>query len=92
MLLCGLFVGIGGGERFIWYHRLIVIIFVPMKQRGKGERKQYPTVNQLPASALSVANYANDNNITVSYVYKQYKQGKLKIIDFQGYNFVVNNQ
>lgn len=57
----------------------------------KGTRKQYPQVKQLPATAQSVANYAKDNNITVAYVYKLNDKGRLKIVEFQSYNFVINN-
>lgn len=56
----------------------------------KGSRKQYETINPLPATAQSVANYARDNNITVAYVYKLFNNGKLRIVDFQGYNFVLS--
>jgi hypothetical protein len=56
----------------------------------KGKRITYDKVEQLPSTALSVAQYAQNNRITVSYVYKLYKQGKIKIVDFQGYNFVLN--
>jgi hypothetical protein len=56
----------------------------------KGKRIIYDKVEQLPSTALSVAKYAQNNGITVSYVYKLYKQGKIKIVDFQGYNFVLN--
>ena len=53
----------------------------------KGQRKQYEQVKQLPANALSIANYADSKGITVSYVYKQFNQSKstYKIVDFQGY-------
>lgn len=59
----------------------------------KGQRKQYDTIKQLPVNAMSIANYAASKNITVSYVYKQFNQGKseYKIINFQGYNFIVFN-
>lgn len=59
----------------------------------KGVRKQYNTIHQLPVNALSVANYAAQQDITVSYVYKKFNEGKAnyKIIDFQGYNFVIIN-
>ena len=56
----------------------------------KGEREQYEQIEQLPSSAKSVSRYANETGITVAYVYKLYKQGKVKIVDFQGYNFVIN--
>jgi len=59
----------------------------------KGTRKQYTTINQLPANAMSIAKYAASKNITVSYVYKQFNENKssYSIVDFQGYNFVVFN-
>ena len=57
----------------------------------KGTRKQYEQVKQLPATAQSVANYAASKSITVSYVYKLNSKGEVKIVDFQGYNFVIVN-
>ncbi len=59
----------------------------------KGTRKQYEVIHQLPADALSIANYAKHKGITVSYVYKLFNEGKslYKIVDFQGYNFIVFN-
>lgn len=57
----------------------------------KGARKQYDKIKQLPTSAQSVANYARERAITVAYVYKQFNQGKIKIVDFEGYNFVLTN-
>lgn len=57
----------------------------------KGQRKKYESVKQLPSDAMSIANYAADRNITVSYVYKLFNEKKAtyKIVDFQGYNFVI---
>lgn len=55
----------------------------------KGERKQYEQVQQLPVNALRVAQYAKDRDITVAYVYKLYNNGKLRIVEFAGYNFVI---
>jgi hypothetical protein len=55
----------------------------------KGKRIEYEKIEQLPSTALSVAAYAQMNKITVSYVYKLFKLGRIKIVDFQGYNFVV---
>lgn len=57
----------------------------------KGTRKQYDTITALPPTAQSVANYAASNNITVSYVYKKFNEGKSNytIVDFQGYNFII---
>jgi hypothetical protein len=57
----------------------------------KGTRKQYEQVIQLPNNAIRVATYATDKGITVAYVYKQYIQGKLRIVEFSGYNFVIPN-
>lgn len=58
-----------------------------------GTRKKYEAIDQLPATAMSVANYSKYAGITVSYVYKQFNENKSKyrIVDFQGYNFVVFN-
>lgn len=55
----------------------------------KGERIQYTKVNQLPVGAMRVRTYADNKGITVAYVYKQYKQGKIKIVDYEGINFVI---
>ena len=59
----------------------------------KGTRKQYEEIPQLPANAMSVAKFAEQEDITVSYVYKKFNEGKAdyRIVDFQGYNFVVRN-
>ena len=54
----------------------------------KGTRIQYPTVTQLPKGAIRVRTYAENKGITVAYVYKLYKKGKLDIIDYEGINFV----
>lgn len=56
----------------------------------KGERIQYDKIEQLPTNAKSVSRYASERGITVAYVYKLFKQGKIMIVDFQGYNFVIN--
>ena len=56
----------------------------------KGERIQYDKIEQLPTNAKSISRYASERGITVAYVYKLFKQGKIHIVDFQGYNFVVN--
>ena len=42
---------------------------------------------------MSVAKFAEQEDITVSYVYKKFNEGKAdyRIVDFQGYNFVVRN-
>lgn len=54
----------------------------------KGERIQYTSVSQLPKDAIRVRNYADNRGITVAYVYKLFKNGKLNIVDYQGINFV----
>lgn len=55
----------------------------------KGQKQVYEMPEQLPSDAMSVANYAKERGITVAYVYKLHKQGKLRIVSFQGYNFVI---
>ncbi len=59
----------------------------------KGERKQYEKIKQLPEKAQSVANYANAQGCTVSYIYKKFNEKKAtyRIVDFEGYNFVIEN-
>lgn len=59
----------------------------------KGARKQYEKIKNLPATAQSVANYAAAQNCTVSYIYKKFNEGKAnyKIVDFEGYNFIIEN-
>jgi len=54
----------------------------------KGERIQYPKVERLPQGAQRIRTYADNRGITVAYVYKLYKQGKIDIIDYEGINFV----
>lgn len=55
----------------------------------KGARIKYPSVKQLPENAKSISNYAKEMNVSIAYVYKLNKKGEVKIVDFQGYNFVV---
>ena len=57
----------------------------------KGVRIQYTKVEQLPGDAIRVRSYADAKGITVAYVYKLYKNGKLNIVDYQGINFVTFN-
>lgn len=56
----------------------------------KGTRIQYETVNSAPANAITVRNYAESKGLTVAAIYKQYNTGKLKIVTFQGINFVLS--
>jgi hypothetical protein len=55
----------------------------------RGSRIKYPSVEKLPDNACKISSYAKDRQISVAYVYKLYKQGKIEIIDFQGLNFVL---
>lgn len=55
----------------------------------KGSRQAYPSVTQLPSNAKCIANYARECGISVAYVYKLYKQGKIRIVTFETYNFVI---
>lgn len=56
----------------------------------KGERIKYPTVEQLPKDAVKIRTFAESRGFTVSYVYKMYKGGKVKIVEFEGINFVIS--
>lgn len=55
----------------------------------KGERIQYNKVATLPAGAIRIRTYADSHGITVAYVYKLYKAGKILIVDYEGINFVL---
>jgi hypothetical protein len=52
---------------------------------------KYPDYEKLPKNAKLVADYAKDNNITTSLIYKQFKKGKgnFKIITFRTINFII---
>lgn len=56
----------------------------------KGERRIYPPVIRLPKNATRVSKFAAKNKFTSSYVYKLYDAGKIKIVDFDGINFVID--
>jgi predicted transcriptional regulator with HTH domain len=62
------------------------IVYIVMK----GERIKYPKVEKLPESAMIVSKYADNQKITIAGVYKRYKTQKIRIVDFQGVNFVLN--
>ncbi len=54
----------------------------------------YPEVNKLPLSALSVREYAAKEGIKKETVYNWLRRGKtvnFKIVIFQGFNFVIPN-
>lgn len=63
--------------------------------RKKGT--QYPTIENLPPRSLPVSVYADENNISVAYVYiryKRYENGKTsdpcyRIRCFMGMNYVI---
>ena len=55
----------------------------------RGARIKYPPIKQLPEGAKSISQYAKDQRISVAYVYKLYKKGEIRIIDYQGINFVI---
>lgn len=57
----------------------------------KGKRKEYEQVKRLPANAVKVRNYAANLRpaLTVAGVYKQYKAGRVRIVEFEGINFVI---
>lgn len=57
----------------------------------KTNQQKYKTIEKLPPSALTVKNYADSIPISTSHVYKLYKQGKLEIVVYQGFNFVLKN-
>lgn len=56
----------------------------------KGERRLYPSVLRLPKNATRVSKFAKKNKFTPSYVYKLYDAGRIKIVDFDGINFVID--
>lgn len=58
----------------------------------KGERRLYPSVLRLPKNATRVSKFAAKHSFTPSYVYKLYDAGKIKIVDFDGINFVIDNK
>lgn len=52
---------------------------------------KYPSVDKLPAKAITVKEYADQNKISTSYIYKQIKEGKakFKIVVFKTINFII---
>jgi hypothetical protein len=57
----------------------------------KQNQHKYREVVKLPSKAVTVKTYAEQNDITTAYVYKQIKEGKNKfeIVTFQGINFII---
>lgn len=59
---------------------------------GKNRRYTYISVDELPSSAMSIADYAkNVRQCNTSYIYELYRKGKndFKIVLFKGFNFVI---
>jgi hypothetical protein len=57
-------------------------------------KHNYEKIRELPRSALSVTNFAEEQDVTVPYIYRLHSRNKLsemgkKIVDFQGYLFVI---
>lgn len=54
---------------------------------------KYTEVTKLPASALTVAEYAKQSGFTTNYIYNLLKKGKNKgrfnVVIFQSFNFIV---
>lgn len=58
----------------------------------KKNLNKYRVVHTLPNNAVTVKQYAEDNGISTSYIYKQVKEGKntkFEIVVFQTINFVL---
>jgi len=56
-------------------------------------QRQYETIEELPKGAMSIPffckQYNNGKGVTPAYIYKLQAKGEIKIVDFQGYNFVL---
>lgn len=56
-------------------------------------RNTYEKIDQFPEKALSIkefaAQYNNGKGCRMEYVYQMNREGKVKIFDFHGYNFVL---
>ena len=55
----------------------------------KGQRKQYETIKKLPPHAIRVSTYAFNEGISVAGAYKRYTKGTIRIVEFEGINFVI---
>ena len=57
----------------------------------KSNVNKYDEVTVLPASAITVKEYADSQNISTAYVYKQIKEKKntFQIVKFQTINFII---
>lgn len=54
---------------------------------------KYPVVDTLPAHAVTVKEYAEQESISTAYIYKMIKEAKnnFKIVVFHGTNFIIPN-
>jgi hypothetical protein len=72
---------------------ILMKIVIPKKEKMKIEKKKvvpkYEEMEQLPINAVKVRTFAESKGITVGYVYKLYKQRKIKIVSYDGINFVL---
>lgn len=52
---------------------------------------KYETVDKLPKNAMTVKQYADENKISTSYIYKLLREKKndFKIVVFQTVNFII---
>ena len=75
------------------YLRIYGIVFVLHISNMKKNNGKYREVNKLPSNAITVAQYANNNNFTTNYVYNQIKTGKhigkFEVVVFQTFNFII---
>lgn len=57
----------------------------------KKNKNKYREVTELPNDAKTVKAYAEQNNISTAYVYKQVKEkkNKFEIVTFQEVNFII---
>ena len=56
------------------------------------DRIKYKQVTELPKGAVPVKTYAERENVSVTWVYKLFKHGKLKIVDHYGKNYVFSSR
>ena len=57
----------------------------------KKNANKYPTVETLPANAMTVQEYANSIGKTTSHLYVMLQRGKadFKVVLFKGINFII---
>jgi len=59
----------------------------------KKNANKYPVVQTLPKTAVTVKQYADQKEISTSYIYKMVREekAKFKIVVFQTINFIIPN-